>query len=43
MSKHQDLQILCSNETNVSNFQLLEVVDRESETQPKVAEYLYQL
>ena len=34
---------LASNETNTSNFQLLEVVDRGSETQPQVIKYLNKL
>ena len=40
MIKHQDLQMFDSNETNISNFQPLEVMCRGSETQLQVDENL---
>ena len=43
VSEHQDLQFLCSNLTNISICQPLEIVGRGSETQLQVGENLNQL
>ena len=43
MFKHQDLQMIDLKLNILSNFHLLEVVDRGSETQLQVGENLYKL